>query len=73
MEGLIRARDEDYDYSTTLQKFGGVWDLDSLNWVMAAPAVAFPGTRKNWYPIFDPMMRADVVAYLRSLGPPPAK
>jgi cytochrome c len=71
MEGVARASDKSYDYSMTLRRYGGVWDLDSLNWIMAAPAVAFPGTHKNWYPITDPQIRAHVVAYLRSLGPPP--
>jgi cytochrome c2 len=55
-----------FEYSQSLQGFGGVWTAERLYAFALSPMLTVPGTRMNWAPDRTPEMIADIVAYFRS-------
>lgn len=60
---------EGFRYSKALPASGLVWDDQTLNTFLAAPAKAVPGTTMA-LSVPNPKDREDVIAYLRSLSAP---
>lgn len=59
-------------FSPALQAAGGAWTYDDLNAFLAQPAWTVPGTTMRMQGIHDPQDRADLIAFLRTLGDKPA-
>lgn len=57
-----------FNYSKALQGVEGDWTVDNLNDFLADPRSFAPGNKMAFPGIRDEQGRADVVAYLRSLG-----
>ncbi len=55
-----------FDYSDSLQSFGGTWTTERLYAFALSPMLTVPGTRMNWAPDRTPEMIADIVAYFVS-------
>lgn len=62
---------ENFNYSAALKGKQGPWTYDELNAWLTAPMQYAPGTRMAFAGIRDPKVRADVIAYLRSLSANP--
>ena len=61
-----------FNYSPALEKFKDQpWTFDDLNHWLDNPAGYAPGTRMTFAGIPNAQMRADVIAYLRTLSPHP--
>jgi cytochrome c len=61
-----------FNYSPALEKFQGQpWTFDALNHWLYNPATYAPGTRMTFAGIPNAQMRANVIAYLRTLSPHP--
>lgn len=58
----------DFSYSATLAELPGNWDVESLDGFLANPKGYAEGTKMSFAGIKKPEDRADVVAYLESLG-----
>lgn len=58
---------EGFRYSKALPASGLVWDDQTLNTFLAAPAKAVPGTSMA-LSVPNPKDREDVIAYLKTLG-----
>lgn len=69
--GKPHAHLEGFNYSAVLKAKQGPWTYEELNAWLAAPLQYAPGTRMAFAGIRDPKVRADVIAYLRSLSPNP--
>jgi len=70
--GGPHAHESDFNYSPALEKFKGQpWTFDALNHWLNKPADYAPGTRMTFAGIPNAQMRANVIAYLRSLSPHP--
>ncbi len=65
------AAHEGYVYSAALKGKGGEWSYDNLNGWLQKPATFAAGTKMSFVGIADPQVRANVIAYLRSLSPQP--
>lgn len=63
------AQAPDYAYSASLSAHRGSWTVAALGDWLADPRRFAPGTRMGFAGIADPRARANVVAYLRTLGP----
>jgi cytochrome c len=64
--------ESDFNYSPALQKFKGQpWTFDALNHWLYNPAAYAPGTRMTFAGIPNAQLRANVIAYLRTLSPHP--
>lgn len=61
-----------YPYSPALAKAGLTWTADRLDAWLADPQKAVPGALMPFH-LDDRLRRRDVIAYLRSLGGPPAE
>jgi cytochrome c len=55
-------------YSPAMKRLGGVWSEEALNVFLAHPVAIVPGTTMVTDGIADPRERADLIAYLRTLG-----
>jgi len=55
-------------YSPAIKRLGGVWSEESLNVFLAQPVAVVPGTTMVTDGVADPRERADLIAYLRTLG-----
>lgn len=62
---------DNFNYSAALKAKPGPWTYDQLDAWLAAPMQYAPGTRMAFAGIRDPKVRADVIAYLRSLSANP--
>lgn len=60
---------EGYRYSKALYESNIVWDEESLDRFLENPFKAVPGTRMGYAGVKDPQERADLIAYLVSVGP----
>ena len=58
-----------YDYSPALKAVGGTWDLARLDMFLTKPQAFAPGTKMDMGGVPDANERADVLEFLRSLGP----
>lgn len=59
---------EGYDYSGALEQVGDVWSPENLNHFLTNPREAAPGTKMGFAGLKDVEDRANVIAYLDSLG-----
>jgi cytochrome c len=60
-----------FAYSEALKAKAGPWTYDDLNAWLKKPAAYAPGTKMSFAGLPDPVKRADVIAYLRSLSAAP--
>jgi len=60
-----------FSYSNALQEYGGEWTYDKLDCFLENPSECVPGTSMGYAGIKDPQDRADMIAYLASLGDTP--
>lgn len=63
----VAARAE-FSYSTPMQEMGGVWDAATLNDFLTDPKGMVPGTKMTFKGLPKPADRADVIAYLETIG-----
>ena len=59
-----------YDYSPAVRRLGGVWTTARLDKWLQGPQALAPGA-KMYLSVADPAKRADIIAYLASVSPPP--
>ena len=57
-----------YNYSGALVKVAEVWDTDSLNKFLENPKTYAPGTKMGFAGLKKPNDRANLIAYLDSVG-----
>ena len=67
----IGSHMEGYAYSAALKAKGGKWTYEELDKWLLKPAAYAPGTKMSYAGVADPKVRADVIAYLRSLSGSP--
>ena len=70
--GRAPASLPDFKYSSALQRLGGKWDEETLNAFVAHPMATVPGTSMQFEGLADAEERADLIAYLRTLGDAPS-
>ena len=58
-----------FRYSSAMARVGTVWNDETLDAFLAAPAKAIPRTAKSTR-VADPQDRADLIAYLKTLTAP---
>jgi cytochrome c len=61
---------QEYDYSAAVKAAGLVWTDTTLNRWLTDPEKLIPGQRMG-YSVPDPKDRADLIAYLKKVSPPP--
>ena len=57
-----------YDYSAPLKASGLVWNDANLDKWLTSPSTLVPGTKMAFTGIASPVLRADVIAYLKTLN-----
>ena len=62
---------EGFNYSNAMKAKDGPWTYTDLNQWSAKPSAYAPGTRMIFPGIPDPQLRADVIAWLRTLAATP--
>jgi len=60
-----------FAYSSALKEYGGEWTYAKLDCFLENPSECVPGTSMGYAGIKDPQERADMIAYLASLGDTP--
>jgi cytochrome c len=60
-----------FEYSAALKAKTGPWTYDELYEWLKKPSAYAPGTKMSYAGLADPMKRADVIDYLRTLSPNP--
>lgn len=60
-----------FAYSSALSEYGGEWTYERLDCFLKNPSECVPGTSMGYAGIKDPAKRADMIAYLASLGDAP--
>jgi cytochrome c len=71
--GRPQASHEGFTYSAALKAKGGDWTFDNINTWLTKPAAYAPGTKMSFAGIADPQVRANVIAYLRTLSATPVE
>jgi cytochrome c len=61
-----------FEYSSALQRFGGVWTEEALNAFVAHPMATVPGTSMQFEGLANAEERADLIAYLRTISDAPS-
>ena len=56
-----------FEYSSALQRLGGVWHEEALNTFVAHPMATAPGTHMQFEGLANAEERADLIAYLGTL------
>ncbi len=69
--GAPHGHMEGYAYSAVLKAKSGPWTYAELNDWLLKPSAYAPGTKMSFAGIANPKVRADVIAYLRSLSANP--
>jgi cytochrome c len=69
--GRAQASHEGYTYSAALAAKKGTWTYDELNAWLTKPAAYAAGTKMTYAGVPDAKVRANVVAYLRTLSAAP--
>jgi cytochrome c len=72
--GILGAKHghmEGFSYSKALSSIPGPWTYETLNQWLYKPAAYAPGTKMAFVGIPNNQLRAEVIAYLRSLSPNP--
>lgn len=67
--GDPHAHMKGYDYSSALKSKKGPWTYAELNEWLHKPSSYAPGTKMPFAGIPQPQLRADVIAYLKSISP----
>ncbi len=67
----IGSHMEGYAYSNALKGKGGTWTYEELDKWLTKPAAYAPGTKMTYAGVPDAKVRADVIAYLRTLAGTP--
>jgi len=62
---------EGFNYSSALQEYGGEWSYERLDCFLENPSGCVQGTSMGYAGIKDPEKRANMIAYLASLGDAP--
>jgi cytochrome c len=62
---------ESFNYSAALKAKQGPWTYEQLDAWLHRPMQYAPGTRMAFAGVSDPKLRADIIAYMRSLSPNP--
>lgn len=57
-----------FAYSSAMQQHGGAWNYAALDRFLARPSEAVPGTKMTFSGLRNPRERANVLAFLASLG-----
>ena len=63
------ASQSGFGYSPALAGHGGQWTYQALDAFLASPARAVPGTKMTFAGLRNPRDRANLLAYLATLGP----
>ncbi len=63
-----KAQVAGFNYSNTLTTMGGVWDFATMDAFLEKPSRYAPGTSMSFAGLRKPGDRADMIAYLNSLG-----
>ena len=58
-----------FAYSPALARAGGQWQYEALDRFLTSPSRAIPGTKMSFNGIRNPRDRANLLAYLATLGP----
>ena len=66
--GAPQAAREGFRYSAVLSGLGGVWDDAALDSFLADPRAYAPATKMAFAGVSDPVERAALIAYLRTLA-----
>jgi len=61
----------DFSYSNALTEYGGEWTYERLDCFLKNPSGCVSGTSMGYAGIKDPQKRADLIAYMASLGDTP--
>ncbi len=67
----IGAHVQGFAYSNALKSKDASWTFDELDRWLLKPSAYAPGTKMSYAGIADPQVRANVIAYLRSLAATP--
>lgn len=70
--GRSKASLKEARYSKALQNWGGAWTYEDLNTFLYGPMLTVPGSSMQTVGIPDQFLRADLIAYLRTLSDTPA-
>lgn len=62
---------EGFNYSNALKQYGGEWTYEKLNCYLKNPNECVPGNKMTYAGVKDDAKRADIIAYLASLGEAP--
>lgn len=57
-----------FGYSSAMAGFGGNWDIENLNGFLEKPSKHMPGTKMSFAGLKKPKDRADLIAYLKTIG-----
>ncbi len=57
-----------YSYSSAMAEFGGTWDPETLSAFLAAPKKYLKGTKMGFGGLKKDTDRADLIAYLQTIG-----
>lgn len=72
--GGAKAHIDGFNYSSAMNERaaeGGVWSFEELDQFLANPRGFLPGTSMSYAGMRDPMDRANLIAYMRSLSNDP--
>lgn len=69
--GAERAKVAGFDYTAAMLEFGGEWTLESMYDYLVNPRKYIPGTNMSFAGIRKDRLRANLVAYLRTLSDNP--
>lgn len=69
--GAPQAAHAGYTYSAALKAKEGPWSYDNLNAWLTKPSAYAAGTKMTYAGVADPQVRANVIAYLRTLSADP--
>lgn len=66
--GAPKAAKGGFTYSASLDKFGGAWGYEDLNFFLWKPKAYISGTKMNYNGLKKPEDRAALIAWLRTQG-----
>lgn len=67
--GRKKASHAGFSYSSGLQAKGGDWGVEDINHMVVKPTAFVKGTKMAFAGLSKEQERADVIAYLKTLGP----